>query len=742
MRERLAVTGVGLVSSLGGDVESTFRALCAGERGFGPVTAFDVTGHRCSLAAEVKLALCEDEPELARTERLAWAAARQALAQADLPEGCRLGVVVGTTTGQMLEAEFALLGEGGDEAGGDQLVRHPLQSTADRLAARVTSIVARETLCSACSSGAAAITLGAAWLRAGRVDAVLVGGADALCRMTFTGFGALGALSTSDCRPFDATRSGLLLGEGAGFLVLERESQLASRRRAVRGWLLGEALGAEAHHLTHPEPSGEPSARLIERALELAGQPASAVDYVNLHGTGTQANDAMETLAMHRVFGSAASAPFVSSSKGQLGHTLGAAGAIEAIITLEALRSGQLPPTGGLTTIAEDGQLRHILGVAQPAAARVALSTSFGFGGAGAVLVFGREDADAPATVASPLPSPSTALPAVTAALVVTAAVAVTTTGRHQDAALAKLLASTRAHPDADASSVQVDPLSLLDPERSRRFDRFTAYVAAGIDALLSESGLAGPGVGLCLSSAYGNVARTVDFLSRAAKRGPRMANPAEFPHLVPSAGAANGSLYGLLTGPVVNVFDATLGGHAALAVGLELLIAEQASAVIVGASEACDSHLVRCIDDLSAWPSSPSDRVGEGTALLLLEPAAAAAARGQAVLAHCLWQGLARSGASLGELPAPVGDCCSLAAGPGFEPLPGELGSWSAVPQVTLNASVGWQAGRGAFALAAAVGLLQLGPTQRVLVWDRRDGWLRAAVFAAPGCPSPSVDE
>ena len=244
----------------------------------------------------------------------------------------RVGLVVAGTTGGMFETEPLLARLHADPHHTDSLldmISHPLTATGDRLVTHLGPFCrVLRSLCTACSSGANALIVGALWLLSGEVDAVVAGGKRRLCRLTLSGFNALAATDPEPCRPFDVNRKGLNLGEGAGFVVLERASTVRARGAAPIAELAGWALGAEAHHITNPEPTGAAAAEVIQRCLTRAGLAASQVDYVNAHGTGTPLNDPMESAALHRVLGRDVERVPVSSSKGQLGHTLGAAGAV------------------------------------------------------------------------------------------------------------------------------------------------------------------------------------------------------------------------------------------------------------------------------------------------------------------------------------------------------------------------------------------------------------------------------
>jgi 3-oxoacyl-[acyl-carrier-protein] synthase II len=589
---RLAVTGVGVVSALGLDAEATFWRLCRGERGIGPISLFDPLDARSKVAGEVRgldvrAVVPDGDANWSRTDAMALVAAREALGQAG--RAGRLGVSVGGTTGGMLETEAGLVGgnlEHIEPERARRLLDHPLDRTATRLAA-VFGAVRHSTLCAACASGAIAVARAAAWLEHGAADQVLAGGADGLCRLTFYGFDSLGALDPEPCRPFDRARRGLSLGEGAGFLVLEREATARARGAQILGFFAGTSLGAEAHHITHPEPSGTPSAELIRRALEVARLEPQAVGYVNAHGTGTPQNDAMEVKALHAAFGDHAVRVLVSSSKGQLGHTLGAAGAIEAVVTVLALARGVAPPTAGLE-VPEDPTLRHVVGSAVAGRLDVALSCSFGFGGTGAVLVFEREDA--------PLREVRRA-----------AARRTVVTGT------AALHGSTG------------DPRMALDPERSRRFDRGTAFVTRGAEEALADARAARSDFGIVSGSAFGSVSRSVGFVLRALSRGVRRANPAEFPHLVTSAATGNASVYLGLRGPAVGVTAGAGGAEEALEVALSLHDFSRGG-LVAGAAEEVDP-IVAAVLGAFATVSGSVPR-SEGGGFLVIEDERVALAR------------------------------------------------------------------------------------------------------------------
>jgi 3-oxoacyl-[acyl-carrier-protein] synthase II len=242
----------------------------------------------------------------------------------------------------------------------------------------------------ACSSGANALGIAADWIRAGRSAVVLCGGTDSLCHMTYAGFNALQALDRVACRPFDRERAGLTLGEGAALFVLEAWERARQRGAPILAEFVSYGVSGDAHHLTQPRPDGTGAILAIRRALEEGGIAAEAIDYVNAHGTGTPLNDVMETRALKAVFGARAYALPISSTKSMIGHCLGAAGAIEALASVLALREGFVPPTATLEHPDPECDLDYVPKTSRSAALRTVLSNSYGFGGNNTSLILRR----------------------------------------------------------------------------------------------------------------------------------------------------------------------------------------------------------------------------------------------------------------------------------------------------------------------------------------------------------------
>lgn len=699
------MTGIGLVSSLGIGREASLARLFRGERGIAQVSLFDTTGLRSRLAAEVggldvrAIAPREEADDWSRSDAMAFIAAREALEQARHLEGAPLAVALGGTTGGMYETERslkALAARGIHPHDARRLLDFPLAVSVDRVSRALGSLGPSATVCSACSSGAVALVLGASWLLSGRATRVLAGGVDGLCELTFSGFNAIGAVDPHPCRPFDVSRAGLTLGEGAGCLVLELESSARARDARIIAFLSGWALASEAHHITHPEPSGQRATAALRAAMACAGLSPSEVDYVNAHGTGTIQNDAMEARALGAAFGDQLGRVWVSSAKAQIGHTLGAAGALEAAFTALSLEQGLLLPMVGLET-PELPELRLVRAPGQRAQLGAALSSSFGFGGACAVLAF-----EAPDSQARPLPRP------VRSRIVISGAASYGPSGVASGPSSLRLLEPGFA-PDLSPP----DPLSLLDPDRSRRFGRSSALVVATAERALGEADCGPEGVGFVVGSAFGDVERSVKFLQKVLSVGPRSASPAEFPQLIASTGSGNASIYLSLTGPCLSVSEFATSSECAVSVAIALLELELARAVVSGAAEAADP-----IVDAVLGAGAPVARA-EGGGFVVLEPLVQSLERGHTPLAEIILHRALRGDPSpaFAALPPPSKGA-RVIAGRLPASVAGALArsAWAAVASCNLPAQIGFHEAIGGTALALGAALLGAGEAELVL--------------------------
>ena len=402
-RTRVVVTGMGAITAAGPDVAALRVALHGEHTCIGDVTLFETDGLRTHIAGEVRtMRASRLLPRVARarasrSDRFALLATEEALAHGglELPfaDPARIGVAIGSSTGGMLETESyyrARLAQERPRGLRKRLAAATVAAPTDLVAAALGTRGPRLSPSTACSSGAIALAMAASWIRAGRVDVAIAGGSDALARMTYTGFHALQALSSEPCRPFDRERRGLSLGEGAGIVILESEAHARARGARILAELAGAGLSCDASHPTAPHGEARGAVLALEAALREAGASPADIDYVNAHGTGTVQNDASETFALRRVLGAAAERVAVSSTKALIGHLLGAAGAVEAIITILAIEDGWAPPTLHLRDADPACDLDYVPNVGRRLAITAALSNSYGFGGNNCSLVLRR----------------------------------------------------------------------------------------------------------------------------------------------------------------------------------------------------------------------------------------------------------------------------------------------------------------------------------------------------------------
>ncbi len=406
------ITGIGAITPLGLDVPSSWQALLAGKSGVGPITLFDATALPTRIAAEVKgfdaeaLLGIKRARRSARFSQFAIAAAREAFADAGLEPGAgveqvagyeRVGVVVNTAVSGIPETEENIRGLLAEGLRGvspyyvpSMIPNMPACEVAIELG--LHGPVTASAL--ACASGNAALLEARRLILGGEADVVVAGGTDAgISPVMFAGLSNMGALSARNdepqraSRPFSADRDGFVYGEGAVVFVIEAAAHAQARGARAYATLAGGALTSDAFHISHPDPTGRQPRRAMRLALERTGTEPAQVDYICAHGTATRINDAVETSAIRDVFGSAADRLLVSSPKSMVGHMIGAAGALGAMVCVLAMRDGVVPPTINLETPDPACDLDYVPLVAREARVRTAMVNAFGFGGQNCVVV-------------------------------------------------------------------------------------------------------------------------------------------------------------------------------------------------------------------------------------------------------------------------------------------------------------------------------------------------------------------
>ena len=407
---RVVITGMGLLTPVGNNVSSTWEALCQGKSGVGPITFFDTSRFRVHFGAEVKNfdpSVFMDRKEIRRTdafEHFAIAASKQALGQSGLQiteeNADDVGIYIGSSIGglsSLIDATKTLL-----ERGPDRISPFSVNMISVDNAPGLVSIMTGArgpnwAAVSACATSSN--TIGEAWetIRRGDARAMIAGGAEkAINPLSLAAFDNMRALSRDNddpqraSRPFDATRDGFVMGEGAGMVVLEDLDFARARGATILAEMIGYGSTADAYHETEPAPGGAGIARAMRRALQKAGLRPDQVDYINAHGTSTPYNDLTETNAIKNCFAEHAYNVPISSTKSMIGHTMGAAGAIEAVVSIMSILTGIISPTINLHHPDPECDLDYVPDTAREATVNVAMSNSMGFGGHNACLVFKR----------------------------------------------------------------------------------------------------------------------------------------------------------------------------------------------------------------------------------------------------------------------------------------------------------------------------------------------------------------
>lgn len=396
----VVVTGIGLVTPIGIGREQFWSSLINGRSGFGQVQSFDTRSYNVHLGAEIRdfnsreyvIELADES--IGRSSQLAIAAARLAIRDGSLDLAAidqrRAGVCVGTTSGEphfIEKFDDHYVGGCVERVGREFITRYPCHVVPGHVAIELGLGGEVMMIPTACAAGNYAIAHAADLLSAGRADVMLAGGSDSFSRITYTGFARLGAIAPEVCQPFDRNRRGMVPGEGAAMLLLERREDALARGARIYCEIAGYGLSCDAHHMTAAHPEGEGASRAMQLALESGRVAAADVDYISAHGTGTPTNDRLETIAVKKTFGKQAYKIPISSIKSMLGHTMGAASAIEAAACALVITHGQIPPTMHWQNQDPECDLDYVPNVARRHKVNVAMNNAYAFGGNNSSLI-------------------------------------------------------------------------------------------------------------------------------------------------------------------------------------------------------------------------------------------------------------------------------------------------------------------------------------------------------------------
>lgn len=582
------IVATGMVSTLGADTLASAASLWQTRRRLAPLALFAPGPDGPLPVAELADPAISADPS--RTHALARLAADQAMAGGQLPPDA---IVIGSTTGGMPATEIALAQGVLDPAA---YHHHGVGTLAEDLARRFGCSGPVVVLSTACASGATAIAVAAAMIRRGKARRVLAGGADALCRLTYFGFKSLQVIDPEGARPLDRDRRGMTLGEGAAMLLLADTPGTGTDLQ-----LLGAGLSCDAHHPSTPHPEGSGALAAMQAALDNAGLKPGQIDYINLHGTGTPDNDRAEALAINTLFQGAP--PPLSSTKGITGHTLGAAGALEAGIAALAVQNGVVPANTGLRRMDPALGLAPVTSATARPVQRV-LSNSFGFGGNNAALVIGR------AANTQPQGSGST-----TAPLLVTGYACLSGGGR-----TAETLAALTGHAPCRGCLADQTLCRDLAPRSVRRLKRLSKMTLAMAEELHRKAAAADQPRSVSMGTGWGALSETHDFITRLMDSGYRFPSPMDFIGSVHNAPAGQAAMLLGATGANVTASGGDYSFEQAL-LAADLVMDDKAGPILVLAADEAHEKLTPLFD-----PSvDPEDGLCDGGGALLLRRGTAA---------------------------------------------------------------------------------------------------------------------
>ncbi|MGJ5756603.1 3-oxoacyl-[acyl-carrier-protein] synthase II [Streptomyces puniciscabiei] len=658
---RVVIAGVGAITSQGGSAEALWDGVRAGRVAISPVRGLPMDGYQTAVGGEITehpLPAYDYAPGSGVRDSsvdFALTAAEEAMAASGLTVGTdvpaeRWGVAYGTCHGGWRSAELALREvQEGRTPDWHRYTFVPPQAAAEALSAAFGLKGPVLSANTACASSAHALAHALDVIRAGRADAMLVGGSDAFTESAFAGFSSLESLSVQPAAPYSKGRSGLSLGEGGGMLVLLSQAAAERTGAPVLAEVLGYGLSADGHHPTAPHPEGEGAARAIRAALASSGLTPDDVRYVNGHGTGTQKNDSAESNAVRAAFGDAAEKTSLSSTKSLIGHLLGGAGAVEGIVTVLALRDQVAPPTASFAGVDPSCGLDPVAGTGRPMVLDTALSNNFGFAGANATVAFGRPGGPGVPTADS---APDD--------IVVTGFGVITSAGEGAEALWDAYAAGRRQGVAEDGlrlARVEFDPAAAGTARERRRMDRVSQLAVAACRAALGhadahDDAAAMAATGVVLGTGIGPMESSERFTAPVLSAGAQAANPAVFPATVYNGAAGQVAMALGTKGPTSTLTSGHAAGAAALGVAYDMLRTGRAERLLVPAVEAFSPGALDAYRSIPLFGTAAGRRytLAEAGITLVLERRESAERRGAPIHAVVLGHATASDACGIGR--------------------------------------------------------------------------------------------
>ncbi|MGO9898614.1 MAG: beta-ketoacyl synthase N-terminal-like domain-containing protein [Solirubrobacteraceae bacterium] len=660
---RVVVTGMGAVTSQGATLNDFWEGVRGGRVAIREVKHLSMEGLRTRLGGEVQTDAQPTHEYLNpdgfhdRALDFTIRAAEEAMANCGVGAGQvapeRWGVVIGTCNAGLLAGEEWFVRRKRGENPDPRLVMLvPPQAFAEALSGAFDIRGPVLSIDTACAASANAIGCAAGLIRAGHADAVLTGGSDAFSDILYAGFNSLESLSPAPAAPYSRDRKGLSLGEGSGMLVLMRDDVARAHGAPILAEILGYGLSADGYHPTAPHPGGRGAGRAIKMALAQGGVSADEVDYVNSHGTGTAKNDPAETTATKVGLGDgAARRVAVSSTKSMIGHLLGGAGAVEAIVTVKALQNQTAPPTANFTEPDPECDLDYVPNEARAMTIGVALSNNFAFGGANASLLFGRAGTHA----APPAPNSDR--------VVVSGFAALTPAGTDLDAlweAYASGRDCTTVEDGVAVARVDLRAGDFLSPKERKRVDRLGLFSIIASRLALADAGLEltdenRTRVGAILGTGVGPMESMEEFAVGVIEDGPGGANPAIFPNTVYNAAGGQVAIKVGVHGSASTVTAGHGAGAASLCYGFDLLRADHADEIICLGADTLTPTVIEAYRELGLLAGGSADDGGfalaEAGVAIVLERLGAAQARGASPRAEVLGYAVTSDALGVGRI-------------------------------------------------------------------------------------------
>src|SRR4051794_9462165 len=647
MSRRVVVTGVGAITAQGPTADALWEGVVGGNVAIRNVEGLPMDTYRTSLGGEVQEKVAPEHeyrhPDDYRepVSDFALKASEEAVGDwADKVPAERWGVVIGSCNAGLLAGEeWYRRRLAGKEAPSELLLLVSPQAVAESLASAFGFKGPVLSVNTACAASANAIGYASELIRQGQADAVLAGGAESISEVLYSGFNALESLSPKPAAPYSVDREGLSLGEGGGMMVLMREDLARELGAPIKAELLAYSLSADGYHPTAPRPDGVGAGRAIRAALKTAGVTADDVDYVNSHGTGTAKNDPAETAATKYGLGEHAYDTAVSSTKSMIGHLLGAAGAVENIVTVRAIETQTAPPTANYTVADPDCDLDYVPNEARALNIDVAVSNNFAFGGANASIVWAKPGA----RPAPPTPDYDR--------VVITGVSAFTSVGTDLEA-LWSAYKTGRKDYDGEAGKADFGPSAYLKPKERKRIDRIGLFSIITGRLALEDSGLEiddenRERVGVIVGTGVGPMQSLEEFSLPIIEEGPSLANPAVFPNTVYNAAGGQTAIKLGAVGVASTVTAQHAAGAQALTYAYDLASVDQADAVLAIAS---DSLTDTVIDGYRELGLLSGFGVTEAGITIVLERAGAARSRGARVYGELAGYGVASDAEGVGR--------------------------------------------------------------------------------------------